>query len=87
MTLEESIVYYDKIAAENEKKAYMMGCQFVGSKMANKQNEYMNNATDYKQLSEWLRELKELRNSIGAVKLKDMKETVTLMHEILESKP
>ena len=39
-------------------------------------------ATEHRQLAEWLTELKELRNSIGAVKLKDMKEAVGLLQEL-----
>lgn len=39
-------------------------------------------ATDHRQLAEWLTELKELRNSIGAVKFKDMKEAVGLLQEL-----
>lgn len=39
-------------------------------------------ATDHRQLAEWLKELKELRNSVGAVKLKDMKDAVGLLQEL-----
>lgn len=39
-------------------------------------------AADHRQLAEWLTELKELRNSVGAVKLKDMKDAVGLLQEL-----
>lgn len=39
-------------------------------------------AADHGQLAEWLTELKELRNSLGAVKLKDMKDAVGLLQEL-----
>lgn len=38
-------------------------------------------AANYRQLTEWLKELKELRNSIGAVKLSNMKEALELIRE------
>lgn len=36
----------------------------------------------HEQLAEWLTELRELRNSLGAVKLKDMKEAVGILQEL-----
>ena len=38
-------------------------------------------AADHRQLAEWLTELKELKNSIGAVKLSNMKEALKLIRE------
>ena len=39
-------------------------------------------AADHRQLAEWLRELKELRNSVGGVKLSNMKEALALIRTL-----
>ena len=39
-------------------------------------------AADHRQLAEWLKELKELRNSVGAVKLSNMKEALALIRTL-----
>jgi bacterioferritin-associated ferredoxin len=39
-------------------------------------------AADHRQLAEWLTELKELKNSIGAVKLSNMKEALALIRTL-----
>lgn len=39
-------------------------------------------AADHRQLAKWLTDYKELKNSIGAVKLKDVKEAVKLLLEL-----
>lgn len=38
-------------------------------------------AADHRQLAEWLTDYKELKNSIGAVKLSNMKEALALIRE------
>ena len=85
MTLDEAIKHCEEVAEEQERKAQCIGRQFVGTAMANYQNGCFECAADHRQLAEWLRELKELRKSVGVVKLRDLKEAAALIHEILEN--
>lgn len=39
-------------------------------------------AADHRQLAEWLKELKELRNSVGAFKLAQMKDALNLISDL-----
>ena len=78
MTLDEAIKHCLEVAEEQEKEAeYHRECH---KKYYEK--DCRECAADHRQLAEWLTELKELRNSIGAVKLKDMKEAVELLQEL-----
>lgn len=82
MTLDEAIKHCLEVAEENETKAQKIGVQFLGTTKDKEATECRECAADHRQLAEWLTELKELRNSIGAVKFKDMKEAVGLLQEL-----
>ena len=79
MTFEEAIKHCEETAEQNETKAQSMGRQFIGSAIANYQNDCLECAAEHRQLAEWLRELKEQRNSVGAIKLSEMKEAAELI--------
>ena len=82
MTLDEAIAHYLEVAEQNETQADKIGRQFIGSAMDKRATDCRECAAEQRQLAEWLTELKELRNSLGAVKLKDMKEAVGLLQEL-----
>ena len=82
LTLDEAIKHCLEVAEQNETRANKVGRQFIGSAMDKRATDCRECAADHRQLAEWLTELKELRNSIGAVKLKDMKEAVGLLQEL-----
>lgn len=82
LTLEEAISHCLEVAEQNETQAEKIGRQFIGSAMDKRATDYRECAADHRQFAEWLTELKELKNSIGAVKLKDMKEAVGLLQEL-----
>jgi len=76
MTIDEAIKHCLEVAEHNEylhKRGYAGGCN---------SHDCLERAIIHRQLAEWLTELKELRNSIGAVKFKDMKEAVGLLQEL-----
>lgn len=89
MTLDEAIKHCLEVAEKNDGEAEVYG---LLAKNHNNPYEKLTAsrfhadcaecAADHRQLAEWLTELKELRNSIGAVKLKDMKEAVGLLQEL-----
>ena len=66
MTLEQAIKHCLEVAEEQERKAQGMGRQFVGTVMANHQNDCLECASDQRQLAEWLIELQELRCRVFA---------------------
>lgn len=82
MTLDEAIKHCLEVAEQNETQADKIGRQFIGSAMDKRATDCRECAADHRRLAEWLTELKELRNSVGAVKLKDMKEAVWLLQEL-----
>lgn len=82
MTLDEAIKHCLEVAEQNETQAQKIGRQLVGSAIDKYATDCRECAADRRQLAEWLTELKELRNSIGAVKFKDMKEAVGLLQEL-----
>ena len=82
LTLDEAIKHCLEVAEQNEAKAQKIGVQFLGTTKDREATECRECAADHRQLAEWLTELKELRNSIGAVKLKDMKEAVGLLQKL-----
>ena len=75
MTLDEAIEERLKVIKVQEK--------LYEESYSDESKEIIKSATDNdRQLVEWLMELKELKNSIGTVKLKDMKEAVELLQEL-----
>lgn len=82
LTLDEAIKHCLEVAEQNETQADKIGRQFIGSAMDKRATDCRECAADHRQLAEWLTDLKELRNSIGAVKLKEMKEAVRLLQEL-----
>ena len=78
MTIDEAVKHCLEVAEQNDAQAEKIGRQFIGSAMATDCREC---AADHRQLAEWLMNYKELKNSIGAVKLKDMKEALELIRE------
>ncbi len=82
MTIDEAIRHCEEVANSKEREAEFetdYECYFMTDK---EREECKECAADHRQLAEWLTELKELRNSIGAVKLKDMKDAVGLLQEL-----
>lgn len=82
MTLDEAIKHCLEVADQNETKALRIGRQYGGTLLPRDAKECRKCAAEHRQLAEWLAELKEFRNSLGAVKLKDMKEAVGLLQEL-----
>lgn len=81
LTLDEAIKHCLEVAEEQERKAQFMGRQFVGTALSYYQNKCFECAADHRQLTEWLTDYKELKNSIGAVKLSDIKEALELIRD------
>lgn len=77
MTIDEAIKHCLEVAEVNEDIAD--NCD-----MDNWMNKasFEECAADHRQLAEWLRELKELKNSIGAMKLSNMKEALALIRTL-----
>ena len=63
MTIDEAIKHYEELAEVNEDIADNCDMDNWMNKAGCEER-----ASDYRQLVEWLRELKELRNSVGTVK-------------------
>ena len=77
MTIDEAIEIYEKRAKSIE-RSFSRGAWADGGH----KTSLMEVAADHRQFAEWLRELKGLRNSVGAVKLKDMKEALELIRAL-----
>ena len=77
MTIDEAIKHCEEVAEANEAATKWQGTTYTLRQRCAEQ------ASDYKQIAEWLKELKELRNSVGAVKLADMKAAQTLLSKLL----
>ena len=78
MTIDEAIRHAEEVAQrqdikddEEELFSEMLGDMYGEFKM-----NCTNCAEEHRQLATWLRELKELRNSVGGVKLSNMKEAL-----------
>lgn len=78
MTIDEAIRHCEEVAWENDRKAMCVEEAYQTTEQRNCEQC----AADHRQLAEWLTDYKELKNSIGAVKLKDMKEAVGLLQEL-----
>lgn len=82
MTIDEAIRHCEEVAEQNETQAEKIGRQFIGSAMDKYATGCRECAAEHRQLAEWLTELKELRNSVGAVKLSNMKEAAALIRTL-----
>lgn len=82
LDIDTAIKHCLEVAEQNDVQADKIGRQFIGSAMDKRAIDCRECAADHRQLAEWLTELKELRNSLGTVKLKDMKEAVKLLQEL-----
>lgn len=68
MTIDEAIKHCEEVAERYER--------MEDSHDDKLKEECLQCAAEHRQLAEWLRELKELRNSVGGVKLSNMKEAL-----------
>ena len=82
MTLDEAIKHCLEVAEDNETKALRIGRQFEGTLLDREAKECRECAAEHRQLAEWLTDYKELKNSIGAVKLSNMKEALALIRTL-----
>lgn len=78
LTLDEAIKHCLEVAENNEQFA---SGKWIGSEGEANRQECEQCATDHRQLAEWLTDYKELKNSVGAVKLSNMKEALELIRE------
>ena len=81
LTLDEAIKHCLEVAEQNETQADKIGGQLIGSAIDKYATDCRECAAEHRQLAEWLTDYKELKNSIGAVKLSDMKEVLELIRE------
>jgi hypothetical protein len=88
MTLDEAIKHCLEVAEENDLAAGTYELLAENNHNAYERLTAETNssrcaecAADHRQLAEWLTELKELRNSVGAVKLSNMKEARELIRD------
>ena len=79
MTLDEAIKHCLEVAEQNDAQAEKW--REEGGEEWGKTTACRECAADHRQLAEWLTELKELRNSLGAVKLSNMKEACELIRD------
>ncbi|MCR4889155.1 MAG: hypothetical protein K5979_08280 [Ruminococcus sp.] len=70
MTLDEAIAHCLEVAEQNETKALRIGRQYKGTLLNRDAKECRRCAAEHRQLAEWLKELKDLRE-----------ENKVLMHE------
>lgn len=82
MTIDEAIKHCEEVAEHNETKALRIGRQYEGTLLDREAKECRECASDHRQLAEWLTDYKELKNSIGAIKLSNMKETLALIRTL-----
>lgn len=80
MTIDEAIAHALEVAGEQQERAdsaelidILDGLDVESCKEC---------AADHRQLAEWLTDYKELKNSIGAIKLSNMKETLALIRTL-----
>lgn len=75
LTLEDAIKHCLEVAEQNETQADKIGRQLIGSAIDKYATDCRECASEQRQLAEWLLDYKELKNSVGAVKLELLKET------------
>lgn len=61
LTLDEAIKHCLEVAEQNETQAEKIGRQFIGSAMDKRATDCRECSADHRQLAEWLKELKNLR--------------------------
>lgn len=61
LTLDEAIKHCNEVAEQNETQADKIGRQLIGSAIDKYATDCRECAADHRQLAEWLRELKDLR--------------------------
>lgn len=81
MTIDEAIHHCEEVAERYETRAKIIDRRKLGFALENP-TACHECAADHRQLAEWLKELKELRNSVGAVKLSNMKEALALIRTL-----
>ena len=81
-TLGEAIKHCLEVAEQNETQADKIGRQLIGSAIDKYATDCRECAAEHRQLAEWLTDYKELKNSIGAVKLGNMKEALALIRTL-----
>jgi hypothetical protein len=76
MTIDEAIQHCLEVAEKEEQFCVQddRSCLF--------QKSHAECAAEHRQLAEWLTDYKELKNSIGAVKLSNMKEALALIRTL-----
>ncbi len=80
MTIDEAIKHCLEVAEQNEKKAeYRPRMDYYDE--IESRADCLEYAADHRQFAKWLTDYKELKNSVGAVKLEDMKEALELIRE------
>ena len=86
LTLDEAIRHCEEVAWENDRKAMCVEEAYQTTERQNCEQC----AADQRELAAWLTDYKELKNSLGAVKLSDMKDALalirTLKTELYEAK-
>ena len=80
MNIDEAIKHCEEVAEQNEFET-----RIYDELNKADDDEYRNNhcqcASDHRQLAAWLRELKELRLTVGMIKVEDLKSALTLLRE------
>lgn len=82
MTIDEAIKHCLEVAEQKEHESFVDRWSDGDEWSERIQEDCRQCAADHRQIAEWLMELKDLRNSLGAVKLKDMKEAARLLQEL-----
>ena len=80
LTLEEAISHCLEVAEKHKRHAKILEKRLLGSGL-DTVDYCLQCAADHEQLAEWLTDYKELKNSIGTVKLNNMKEALELIRE------
>lgn len=74
LDIDTAIKHCLEVAEQNETQADKIGRQLIGSAIDKYATDCRECAAEHRQLAEWLKDYKELKNSIGAVKLELLKE-------------
>lgn len=82
MTIDEAIKHCLEVAEQQEADSFIDRWSDDDEWSESLKENCRQCAADHRQLAEWLKELKELKNSIGAVKLSNMKEALALIRTL-----